>query len=330
MPQHRNLTPAPFIRDWADRIMSAGDVSLSVIDLACGGGRHGRLFLTGGHDVTFADINLSGVDDLAGRPDATLCQADLETGAWPILEQRFDVVIVSNYLNRPNWQRVLQLVKRGGYLVYETFARGNEAFGKPSNPDFLLYEGELLAVTSGGFDVLDFRQGREDTPNPAVKQKIVARRLSQPRFARMQNGFTVHDDPVDLDHDFIHQYLHDTAYWCKGLPRVVMERALGNSLSFGIYHDEDGRMAGFGRVVTDRATFAYLGDVFVDEAARGRGVSKLLMQAVSDHPDLQGLRRFMLATADAHGLYRQFGFEPLDNPAKFMEIARPGLYQQGV
>ena len=121
----------------------------------------------------------------------------------------------------------------------------------------------------------------------------------------------------------IHESLR-TSYWARGIPREVVERSVRNSLCFGAYLGP--RQVGFARVVTDRATFAYLGDVFVVPEHRGRGVSKRLVQAVLAHPDLQGLRRFLLATRDAHGLYAQFGFTPLTNPEHFMTIHNPDAY----
>ena len=110
------------------------------------------------------------------------------------------------------------------------------------------------------------------------------------------------------------------------MPRAVVERAIEHSLCFSAFDGE--AQVGFARVVTDRATFAYLCDVFVLPPARGRGVSKALMAAIDAHPDLQGLRRFLLATADAHGLYAQHGFAPLTRPERFMERYRPDVYQK--
>jgi GNAT superfamily N-acetyltransferase len=108
------------------------------------------------------------------------------------------------------------------------------------------------------------------------------------------------------------------------VPRATVERALRNCLPFGIF--EGSRQVGVARVITDRATFAYLADVFIDEGSRGRGLSKWLMATIQNHPDLQGLRRFMLGTRDAHGLYAQFGFRPLAHPEIFMEIHHPDVY----
>lgn len=138
-------------------------------------------------------------------------------------------------------------------------------------------------------------------------------------------GFNVTSDPKDLDIELIHSFISGS-YWAKNIPLHTLKKSIENSLVFGAY-DESGDQVGFARVVTDKATFAYLGDVFVVENYRGKGVSKLLMEAVSEHSDLQGLRRFMLATSDAHGLYSQFGFKPVENPEILMQIWQPGIYE---
>jgi GNAT superfamily N-acetyltransferase len=122
-------------------------------------------------------------------------------------------------------------------------------------------------------------------------------------------------DPNRLDMTLIHHCLSESAYWAIGRPREVVQRAFDNSLCFGAYHD--GRLVGFARVVTDYATFGWLADVFVVEAHRGQGVGKALVQAVEDHPDLQGVR-LLLATKDAHKLYAQYGFEPVP-PDRYMQ-----------
>jgi GNAT superfamily N-acetyltransferase len=137
--------------------------------------------------------------------------------------------------------------------------------------------------------------------------------------------FEISTNPARLDLALIHEFLAGT-YWSPGIPRDIVERAIGGSLNFGAY--VGAAQVGFVRVVTDRATFAYLCDVFVLEAWRGQGVSKLLMECVMAHPELQNLRRWMLATADAHGLYRQFGFGSLSKPERMMEITVPDIYQR--
>ena len=130
--------------------------------------------------------------------------------------------------------------------------------------------------------------------------------------------YEISSDPARLDLDVVHRYLSEESYWARGIPRALVERAAARSLCFGVYAPEHGQV-GFARVVSDQTTFAYLADVFVLPAHRGRGLSKRLMAAVTAHPELQGLRRWMLATADAHGLYRQHGFAALAQPERFME-----------
>ena len=131
-------------------------------------------------------------------------------------------------------------------------------------------------------------------------------------------GYEVSTDKARLDIDLIHKFLSEESYWAKNIPRPVVERSIANALCFGAYDGPE--QVGFTRVVTDYAVFAYIGDVFVLPAHRGRGVSKMIMQAIRDHPDLQGLRRWHLLTRDAHALYRQFGFRDIENPARHMEI----------
>jgi GNAT superfamily N-acetyltransferase len=135
--------------------------------------------------------------------------------------------------------------------------------------------------------------------------------------------YEISTDPGRLDVTAIHAYL-TRSYWACGIPRAVVERSLAHSLSFGLYRGDT--QVGFARVVTDRATFAYLADVYVLEEHRGKGLSKWLVESVLHHPDLQGLRRFLLATRDAHGLYARYGFRPLANPARIMEILAPAAY----
>jgi GNAT superfamily N-acetyltransferase len=140
---------------------------------------------------------------------------------------------------------------------------------------------------------------------------------------RARDDYMISDDRSRLDRELIHRFLSEEAYWSPGIPRAVVDRALDNSICFGIYHGDE--LAAFARVVTDRATFGYLADVFVVDAHRGRGLGKWLVETVLEHPDLQGLRQFILGTADAHELYERFGWRPLPDPGRFMTIERkPG------
>lgn len=139
-----------------------------------------------------------------------------------------------------------------------------------------------------------------------------------------KDGYTVSTDRNRLDIDMVHGFLSQS-YWAKGIPRATVIRSIEGSLCFGLYVGEI--QIGFARMITDGATFAYLADVFVLEEHRGRGLSKWLMQVIMEHPDLQGLRRMMLATRDAHGLYRKFGFTNLTFPERWMQIHHPDIYQ---
>jgi GNAT superfamily N-acetyltransferase len=137
--------------------------------------------------------------------------------------------------------------------------------------------------------------------------------------------YEISTDEQRLQIDVVHGYLA-RSYWAAGIPRSIVERAIAGSLCFGVYYRTD--QVGFARVITDRTTFAYLSDVFILEPHRGKGLSRRLMEQIAAHPDLQGLRRFMLATNDAHGLYQQFGFSKLANPERLMEIVSPNPYQR--
>jgi GNAT superfamily N-acetyltransferase len=146
-----------------------------------------------------------------------------------------------------------------------------------------------------------------------------------------EDDLRISTDPAELDLEWLVPALSERAYWALGRSRSAVERSIAGSLVFAAFLD--GRQVGFARVVTDEATFAWICDVFVDESVRGRGVAKRLMAAIVDDPRLQGLKRMMLATRDAHGLYAGFGFEPLDRPELWMvrasREAAPGPADDG-
>ena len=179
---HTTLEPSPWVRRFAPLVTAGG----AVLDIACGGGRHLRLFAAAGHPVTGIDRDLSGLadlasSDLAGMPGIELIQADLEDGRpWPLPSaRRFAAVIVTNYLYRPLLPILADLLNPGGVLIYETFARGNEQFGHPSSPAFLLDPGELLEVarlnvTGRSLQVVAFEQGETEVPKKAVVQRLCA------------------------------------------------------------------------------------------------------------------------------------------------------------
>lgn len=137
------------------------------------------------------------------------------------------------------------------------------------------------------------------------------------------NNFTISTDIADMDVALIHRELTNS-YWAKGISLKIVETSMRGSLCVaGLL---DGRQIAFARVITDRATFAYLADVFVIAVARRKGYGKQVMDFIMQHPDVQGLRRFMLATRDAHDVYKPYGFEPLATPDSFMEINHPDIY----
>lgn len=130
-------------------------------------------------------------------------------------------------------------------------------------------------------------------------------------------------DRSRFDVEAIHAFLSGV-YWSPGIPRQIVQRAIDNSICFGVLLD--GQQVAFARVITDKATFAYLADVYVLEEHRGKGLTRRMMESISVHPELQGLRRMMLATRDAHGLYAKFGFKPLSAPERMMEVHVPNAY----
>jgi SAM-dependent methyltransferase len=164
-------TPSPWVARFAPLAPAGGPV----LDLACGGGRHGRYFLARGHPVVFLDRDVSDVRDLAGRADVEIIEADLENGAaLPFAGRRFAVIIVTNYLWRPILPRLAAALADGGVLIYETFGRGNEQYSRPRNPDHLLRAGELLEVFGKDLQVVAYEHGLRRDPKPRVIQRIAA------------------------------------------------------------------------------------------------------------------------------------------------------------
>lgn len=144
-------------------------------------------------------------------------------------------------------------------------------------------------------------------------------------ITRTNGAFSISTDKSKLDIPVIHQYLSRESYWSQNIPVERIQKSIENALCFGIYHND--QQIGYAKVISDFSTMAYLGDVFVLESYRGKGLSKWLMETIMSHPELQDLRRWILLTADAHELYQKYGWKPIASPDKWMEIHRPNIYQ---
>lgn len=171
-PHGKDMAPSPWFLRFLPSIKAPGNI----LDLAAGGGRYGRWALDQGHQVVLLDRDTSNLDDLRNHPTARVMTHDLENGApWPFKPATFDGVMVSNYLHRPLFDDLAACLASNGLLIYETFAKGNEQFGKPSNPAFLLHQDELLTFRDRGLQVIAFEQGIETmTDGPRARQRLAA------------------------------------------------------------------------------------------------------------------------------------------------------------
>jgi SAM-dependent methyltransferase len=168
---HATEGVSPWIARFAPLVLPGA----RVLDLACGRGRHTRFFAARGHDVVAVDRDVAALAELADDPRIEVRAVDLETGSWPLAGERFDAIVVANYLHRPLFPHLLAALADDGVLLYGTFARGNEAFGRPSNPEFLLAPGELLTVAARGLTVVAFEQGFvSGSPRGAVVERLAA------------------------------------------------------------------------------------------------------------------------------------------------------------
>jgi SAM-dependent methyltransferase len=168
---HEFDTPSAWVVRWAGVVPAA----CTVLDVACGGGRHARYFAARGHAVEAVDRDKAAVSALAGVNHVNARCADLEAAVWPYTGMTFGAVVVTNYLHRPLFPRLLESVATGGVLIYETFALGNERYGRPVNPDFLLKPGELLHIVGNRFRVIAYEDVYIELPRPAMVQRICAR-----------------------------------------------------------------------------------------------------------------------------------------------------------
>lgn len=162
------------MRRYGDRILAGG----SILDVACGGGRHSRFFARQGYTVTAVDIDADTLRSRESREPSptpiTIVEADLERDAWPFAPLAFDGIVVVNYLHRPHYPLLLAALAPGGHLLFDTFAAGNERFGRPRNPEYLLQPGELLRAFGADLDVVGYTEGLVAEPRPAIRQRIVA------------------------------------------------------------------------------------------------------------------------------------------------------------
>lgn len=141
-------------------------------------------------------------------------------------------------------------------------------------------------------------------------------------FSVQRDGYEISTDPSRLDIAYIHRFLSEDSYWAKGRSLELVQQSIAHSLNFGVYASE-GQQVGFARVVTDYTIFGWIGDVFIDPGQRGKGLGKWLVETITTHPELAGVRRLLLQTSDAHGLYRDYGgFQPIDNPERWMTVRR--------
>lgn len=166
--------------DWVRRFAALIAPGVTALDYACGSGRHARWLAARGARVTAVDRNPDALEALAGIEGVTPRQLELEEADWPLAGERFDAIVVTNYLYRPRLRALFDVLRPGGVFIYETFMLGNERFGKPSNPDFLLHPGELVAALPAGWTLVAFEQGEVATPRPAMIQRLCAIRADAP------------------------------------------------------------------------------------------------------------------------------------------------------
>ncbi|MBI06025.1 MAG: SAM-dependent methyltransferase [Rhodospirillaceae bacterium] len=171
IPNHRHGRPSPWITRFASKIASGS----KVLDLACGNGRHSRYLLRLGHTVTACDINISALTDIKDEARLEIIACDLENSPWPFGDRHFAAIIITNYLHRPLFPDVVATLAPAGLLLYETFAAGNEAFGRPRNPKYLLKRGELISGILDNLTIIAYEDVTIDTPHPACVQRVCAR-----------------------------------------------------------------------------------------------------------------------------------------------------------
>jgi len=165
-PADPSIAPSPWVMGWTAMVRPGG----AVLDIAAGHGRHARALAQAGFAVTAADLDVSGLADLT----CEVVAVDLEAGVWPFAGRSFDAIVVTNYLHRPHFPHYVQSLAANGVLIIETFGKGNENFGRPRNPDFLLAPGELLTAFAPHLKIVAYEHGAEFSPRPAVRQRMCA------------------------------------------------------------------------------------------------------------------------------------------------------------
>jgi SAM-dependent methyltransferase len=171
-----DAAPSPWVMRFAGLIQPRGQI----LDLACGRGRHSRYLLNLDYHVVAVDQDISGLDDLKENNQLEILASDLEKSPWPFTGRWFDGIVITNYLHRPHFPLLIDALAPGGVLIIETFAQGNERFGKPHNRNFLLKPGELLDAFARSLQVVAYEHGEENQPRPAVRQRLCAVRTEQP------------------------------------------------------------------------------------------------------------------------------------------------------
>lgn len=175
-PNRPPAEPSPWVVRFAPLIKPGG----LILDLACGHGRHARYLSALGHRVVAADIDVSGLSDLADHPQITVLERDLEADPWPFTAGQFDAIVVANYLHRVHFPLLVDALAEGGVLLFDTFGEGNELLGRPRNPQFLLKPGELWDAFSPALTIIAYEHGSETIPRPAVRQRLCAAKRKAP------------------------------------------------------------------------------------------------------------------------------------------------------
>jgi SAM-dependent methyltransferase len=175
-PSDPAISPSSWVLRWAPLIQTGG----TVLDVAAGHGRHTRALAQRGHWLTAVDLDVTGLVDLTDGPPVEVIAADLEGGVWPLPGRVFAGIVVTNYLHRPHFPHLVEALSLGGVLIFETFGQGNEAFGRPRNPDFLLKPGELLEAFAPHLHIVAYEHGAEQEPRPAVRQRLCAVKTEGP------------------------------------------------------------------------------------------------------------------------------------------------------